>query len=81
MTSMGVMSDGSYGITPGVIYSQPVTIKDGKITVVTDLNIDEFSRQKMNATSEELVRKMGRWSCASDFSFSVCLYVCLHVSL
>lgn len=52
---MGVMSDGSYGIRPGVIYSQPVTIKDGVITIVHDLNIDEFSRQKMNATSEELV--------------------------
>lgn len=57
ITSMGVMSDGSYGIRPGVIYSQPVTIKDGVITVVRDLNIDEFSRQKMNATSEELFQE------------------------
>lgn len=52
---MGVMSDGSYGIHSGVIYSHPVTIKDGVITIVSGLEIDEFSRQKMNATSEELV--------------------------
>lgn len=55
ITSMGVMSDGSYGVRPGVIFSHPVTIKDGVISIVKDLPIDEFSREMMNATSEELV--------------------------
>ena len=42
--SMGIPSDGSYGIEPGVIYGYPVTCKDGKYTIVQDLAINDFSR-------------------------------------
>jgi malate dehydrogenase len=52
--SMGIPSDGSYGIPEGVMYSYPVTCKDGKFEIVKGLEIDEFSRQKMDATDKEL---------------------------
>ncbi len=51
---MGIPSDGSYGIAPGVIYSYPVTCKDGKYEIVQDLEIDAFSRERMEATDREL---------------------------
>jgi malate dehydrogenase len=56
-TSMGVASDGSYGITRGLIYSFPVTTKDGEYAIVQDLPIDEFSRAKMKATEAELIEE------------------------
>jgi len=52
--SMAVPSDGSYGIAEGVIYSYPVTCKDGEYQIVQGLVIDEFSRGKMRATEQEL---------------------------
>jgi len=52
--SMGVPSDGSYGIKEGLIYSYPVTIKDGAYSIVQGLSIDEFSRKRMDATEKEL---------------------------
>jgi malate dehydrogenase len=52
--SMAVPSDGSYGIKEGVIYSYPVTIKDGNYQIVQGLAIDEFSRKRMDATDKEL---------------------------
>ena len=52
--SMAVPSDGSYGIREGVIYSYPVTIKDGSYQIVQGLAIDEFSRKRMDATDAEL---------------------------
>jgi malate dehydrogenase len=52
--SMAVPSDGSYGIKEGVIYSYPVTIKDGAYSIVQGLSVDEFSRKRMDATEKEL---------------------------
>ncbi|MEN8218293.1 MAG: malate dehydrogenase [Pseudomonadota bacterium] len=52
--SMSVYSDGSYGITEGLIYSFPVTIKNGEISIVQGLEIDEFSRSRMLANQREL---------------------------
>jgi malate dehydrogenase len=52
--SMGIPADGSYGIREGIIYSYPVTCRDGRYQIVQGLNIDEFSRAKMNATETEL---------------------------
>ena len=53
-TSMAVPSDGSYGIPEGVIYSCPVTTARGEYQVVPDLAIDDFSREKLDATLKEL---------------------------
>jgi len=53
-TSMAIPSDGSYGIAAGVIYGYPVTVKNGKYTIVRDLDINAFSRERMDATDKEL---------------------------
>jgi len=52
--TMGIASDGSYGIPVDYIYGVPVTTANGEYTRVPDLAIDEFSREKMNATLKEL---------------------------
>lgn len=52
--SMGIPSDGSYGIEEGLVYSFPVTVKNGEITVVKGLNVNAFSLEKMRATETEL---------------------------
>ncbi|MCL4125648.1 UNVERIFIED_CONTAM: hypothetical protein GTU68_037410 [Idotea baltica] len=52
--SMGVPSDGSYGISEGVIYSFPCTCSGGDYEIVQGLDIDDFSREKMDATLAEL---------------------------
>jgi len=52
--SMAVPSDGSYGVPEGLMYSFPVTISDGRYEIVQGLAIDDFSRQKMDATMAEL---------------------------
>jgi len=52
--TMGIPSDGSYGIPEGIIYGYPVTCANGKYQIVKGLEIDPFSREKMNATLKEL---------------------------
>lgn len=52
--SMAVPSDGSYGIAPGVIYSFPCHCENGKYRIVQGLEINEFSRARMDATDKEL---------------------------
>ncbi len=52
--SMGVVSDGSYGISEGLIYSFPCVCKDGRYEIVQGLAVDDFSRAKMQATEQEL---------------------------
>jgi malate dehydrogenase len=52
--SMAVTSDGSYGIEPGVIYSVPCRCCEGEYQIVPDLEIDDFSRERMDATDKEL---------------------------
>lgn len=55
--SMGIYSDGSYGIQEGLIYSFPVTCQNGQYSIVQDLAIDDFSREKMTATETELAEE------------------------
>ena len=52
--SMGIPSDGSYGIAEGVIYGYPVTCKGGQYQIVKGVEVSEFSRGRMNATLKEL---------------------------
>jgi malate dehydrogenase len=52
--SMAIPSDGSYGIAQGVVYSYPVTCRDGRYEIVQDLPISAFSRARMDATAKEL---------------------------
>ncbi len=53
-TSMAVKSDGSYDVPEGLVSSFPVTVKDGKWEIVQGLEIDDFSRGKIDATVKEL---------------------------
>jgi malate dehydrogenase len=52
--SMGIPSDGSYGIPEGVLYGYPVTCKGGKYEIVKGIEISDFSRKRMDATLKEL---------------------------
>jgi malate dehydrogenase len=52
--SMAVASDGSYGVPEGLVYSYPVTTTNGDWRIVQGLEIDEFSRGRMDATATEL---------------------------
>jgi malate dehydrogenase len=56
-TSMAIPSDGSYGVAEGIISSFPVTTKDGKYEIVQGLEIDAFSREKIDASVAELVEE------------------------
>ena len=53
--SMAVFSDGSYGVPEGIVSSFPVTTKDGNWSIVQGLEIDEFSRGRIDKTTAELV--------------------------
>ncbi len=55
--TMGIPSDGSYGIPEGIIYGFPVTTQNGEYTMVRDLEIDQFSRERMDRTLQELLEE------------------------
>ncbi|ESQ36484.1 hypothetical protein EUTSA_v10009880mg [Eutrema salsugineum] len=64
--SMGVYSDGSYNVPSGLIYSFPVTCRNGEWSIVQGLPIDEVSRKKMDLTAEELKEEKDlAYSCLS----------------
>ena len=52
--SMGIPSDGSYGIAEGVVYGHPVTCKNGEFQIVKGVDISDFARARMDATLKEL---------------------------
>jgi malate dehydrogenase len=64
-TSAGVVSDGSYGVPEGLISSFPVVAREGRFEIVQGLDIDEFSRERIDASVAELseerdaVRQLG----------------------
>ena len=55
--SMGVPSDGSYGVEEGIVSSFPCTTDDGKWSIVQGLEIDDFSRSRIDASVAELVEE------------------------
>lgn len=55
--TMGVASDGSYGIPEGIIFGMPCVCANGKWEIVKDLEIDAYSREKMSATLKELLEE------------------------
>jgi len=57
-TSMAVPSDGSYGIQEGLIYSFPVTCSDGDYSIVNDLDVGDFIKEKMTASQTELLAEL-----------------------
>ncbi len=64
--SMGVPSDGSYGIPEGLIFSFPVTCKNSDYQIVQGLDIDEFSKLKIDATQRELEEEKAALSSMLD---------------
>lgn len=52
--SMGVISDGSYGVPEGIMYSFPVKIEKKEWSIVQGLKIDDFAKEKMEITAQEL---------------------------
>ncbi|MGH3378768.1 MAG: malate dehydrogenase [Actinoallomurus sp.] len=56
-TSMAVVSDGSYGVPEGLVSSFPVVCADGKWTIVPDLEINQFSRERIDASVRELTEE------------------------
>lgn len=56
-TSMGVISNGEYGVPKDVIFSFPVTCKDGEWKIVSNLKLSEFAKQKIELTAKELVEE------------------------
>ena len=54
---MAVVSDGSYDVPEGLVSSFPVTTADGDWTIVTGLEIDEFSRARIDASTAELAEE------------------------
>ena len=55
--SMAIPSDGSYGISKGIIYSFPVTCENGSYSIVQNLEIDNFSKESMKITEAELLEE------------------------
>lgn len=53
--SMAIPSDGSYGVTEGLIFSFPCTTKDGEYEIVQGLDLSEFAKEKIKATEDELL--------------------------
>ncbi|WP_419942832.1 malate dehydrogenase [Candidatus Palauibacter sp.] len=53
-TSMAVHADGRYGVADGVVYSHPVTCADGDYSIVEGLEINDFSRERMSVSDDEL---------------------------
>ena len=56
-TTMGIPSDGSYGIPQDVMYGYPVTCANGEYSIVQGLEIDAFSRERMDLTLKELLEE------------------------
>ena len=56
-TSMAIFSDGSYGVSSGLMYSYPVTCQSGNYEIVQDLEVNAFSREKMRLTEQELIEE------------------------
>ncbi|CAF2712562.1 unnamed protein product [Rotaria sp. Silwood2] len=55
--SMGIISDGSYDIEKGLVFSYPVRIKNGKLSIVQDLKLDDWSREMIDKTQKELIEE------------------------
>lgn len=55
--SVGLISDGSYNIEKGLVFSYPVQIRNGQISIVQGLNIDQWSREMLDKTQQELIEE------------------------
>lgn len=56
-TSMGVVSDGQYGVEKGLVFSYPVTVENGRWRVVEGLQLSEDTQRRIKATQDELIKE------------------------
>ncbi|MBC7857252.1 MAG: malate dehydrogenase [Burkholderiaceae bacterium] len=56
-TTMGIPSDGSYGIPEGIVFGFPVTVENGEYKIVQGLSVDAFSQERINVTLNELLEE------------------------
>jgi len=54
---LGLISDGSYNIEKGLVFSYPVQIKNGKFSVVQGLKLDDWSQELIDKTEKELIEE------------------------
>lgn len=54
---MGLISDGSYDVEKGLVFSYPVQIKNGKVSIVQNLSLDDWSRGMLDKTQQELIEE------------------------
>ncbi len=54
---MGLISDGSYNIEKGLVFSYPVQIKNGKFSIVQGLKLDDWSQELIDKTQKELIEE------------------------
>ena len=80
IVSMGILSDGSYGIEKGIFYSFPVRCNYGRYQIEKGIEINEFSRQRLTATEQELLEEkavinhlLPKETEASHLNLSICL--------
>jgi len=64
--TMGVPSNGDYGIPKDIMFGFPVTTEGGKYTVVQGLPIDAFSQERINKTLKELQDEQPAWRICSE---------------
>jgi len=57
IVSMAVVSDGSYGVPEGLVFSFPCTCKDGEYTIVQGIELNDFAKEKLRITTEELAQE------------------------
>lgn len=80
IVSMGILSDGSYGIEKGIFYSFPVRCNYGRYQIVRGIQINDFSRQRLDETEQELLEEkaviehlLPKETEASHLNLSICL--------
>ena len=54
---MGLISDGSYDVEKGLVFSYPVQIQNGKVSIVQNLSLDDWSRGMLDKTQKELIEE------------------------
>lgn len=64
--SVGLISDGSYNIEKGLVFSYPVRIQNGQISIVQGLEIDNWSREMLDKTQQELIEEKNDALKATD---------------
>lgn len=64
--NMAVVSKGEYGVPEGLVFSFPVTVEQGRWTIVPNLAVDDFAKEKIQLTTKELEEERGEAQAACE---------------